>query len=104
MVGKLFRESFGEHDELPNLENPKGQLQEFLQATSPEPPQYETISSAGPDHNRTFECAVFHSGLELARGTGRSKKLAESAAALGALKHLREQSAPVAAEKIGVGS
>lgn len=92
LVGKLFRESFGELDELPNLENPKGQLQEFLQTTSPEPPQYETLSSAGPDHNRTFECAVFHGGAELARGVGRSKKLAESAAALGALHLLKSRS------------
>jgi ribonuclease-3 len=89
LVGRMFRESFGELDELPNLDNPKGQLQEFLQATSPDPPRYETISSAGPDHNRTFECAVLHLGMELGRGIGRSKKLAESAAALAALHRLR---------------
>jgi dsRNA-specific ribonuclease len=33
--------------------------------------------------------AVSHEGVELARGIGRSKKLAESAAALAALQHLK---------------
>lgn len=75
--------------ELPNLENPKGDLQEFLQATSPEAPRYEVLETEGPDHNRTFRCAVLHGGVELARGEGRSKKAAESHAALLALQRLK---------------
>jgi len=76
-------------EELPNLDNPKGDLQEFLQATSPEAPRYELIETEGPDHNRTFRCAVLHGGVELARGVGRSKKAAESHAALLALQRLK---------------
>ena len=38
-----------------------------------------------------FECAVLHDGVELARGRGKSKKAAESDAALAALKKLREE-------------
>ena len=37
-----------------------------------------------------FECIVQHDGVELARGSGKSKKAAESEAALAALKKLRE--------------
>ena len=74
----------------PDLENPKGELQELLQARSPHAPQYQTISATGPDHDRVFECTVHHEGVELARGTGKSKKSAESDAALAALKNLRE--------------
>lgn len=90
VILQLFRDGFGELVELPNLINPKGELQEFLQAKSPEPPHYEQISVSGPDHVRLFECAVYHGTLELARGLGRSKKLAESAAALEALRRLKE--------------
>jgi ribonuclease-3 len=83
-------------DPIPILENPKGELQEFLQARSSEAPQYRVISASGPDHDRMFECTVHHGGIELARGAGKSKKAAESEAALAALKKLREQtSSPV---------
>ena len=81
---------------IPILENPKGELQELLQADSDEAPQYQVVSSSGPDHDRIFECTVHHAGVELARGSGKSKKAAESEAALAALKKLREQ--PMAAE------
>ncbi len=89
LVLSQFRNLFGELGELPNLENPKGELQELLQANSPNPPGYEQISVEGPDHDRRFECAVYHGGVELARGNGRSKKLAESAAALVALQKIK---------------
>lgn len=71
------------------IENPKGELQEWLQAKSPDAPVYQLISAAGPDHDRNFICAVLHDGKELAQGTGKSKKAAESDAALAALKLLR---------------
>lgn len=86
-----FSRAFGEINQLPVLENPKGELQEFLQSKSSEAPQYQVASATGPDHDRIFECIVRHGGLELARGTGKSKKAAESEAALAALAKLREQ-------------
>jgi ribonuclease-3 len=89
VVLNLYREVLGELEVLPNLANPKGELQELLQSTSPEPPRYELKSSSGPDHNRSFECAVSHLGAELGRGFGRSKKTAESAAAQAAMDRLR---------------
>ncbi len=78
---------------LPDIENPKGELQELLQSRSPEAPHYHVVSTTGPDHDRVFECTVQHGGVELARGRGKSKKAAESDAALAALKQLREGSA-----------
>jgi ribonuclease-3 len=88
-VLRCFQEDLGEWTEIPNLENPKGELQELLQANSPEAPQYELISTSGPDHDRIFESIVRHCGNEIGRGTGKSKKAAESEAALAALKTLR---------------
>jgi ribonuclease-3 len=75
---------------IPILENPKGELQELLQSDSAEAPHYNVVSATGPDHDRIFECTVHHGGAELARGQGKSKKAAESEAALAALAKLRE--------------
>jgi ribonuclease III len=86
-----FQEAFGGLSVIPILENPKGELQELLQAGSAEAPQYHVVSATGPDHDRIFECTVHHAGVELARGQGKSKKAAESEAALAALAKLREK-------------
>ena len=86
-----FQAAFGGLLVIPILENPKGELQELLQSVSPEAPQYSVASATGPDHDRIFECTVHHRGAELARGQGKSKKAAESEAALAALAKLREK-------------
>jgi ribonuclease-3 len=77
----------------PGEVNPKGELQERLQAESTEAPEYRVENATGPDHDRVFECAVYHRGAVLGRGHGKSKKLAETEAAIAALKRL-ETSAP----------
>ena len=79
------------NDDLPSLEeeplevNPKGQLQEILQTISPRSPVYELISQDGREHEKTFSVQVSWENRVLGRGTGRSKKQAETAAALSAL-------------------
>ena len=88
-VLREFAADFSALAEAADIENPKGELQELLQSRSPHAPEYEIITASGPDHDRIFECAVRHAGAELARGTGKSKKSAESAAALAALEKLR---------------
>jgi ribonuclease-3 len=90
---KNFQDAFGEQAEIPNLENPKGELQEMLQEKSAEAPRYELLSVTGPDHDRVFECAVWHGSVELGRGKGKSKKAAESEAAVAALRALTPQRA-----------
>jgi len=86
-----FAGAFGELSDIPILENPKGELQELVQSFSSEAPRYHVVSTSGPDHDRVFECTVTHGGVELARGQGKSKKAAESEAAMAALKVLRER-------------
>jgi len=76
---------------LPEIDNPKGELQELLQAASAEAPQYQLVNASGPDHDRMFECSVSHGGVELARGTGKSKKDAETSAAHAAYQKLKER-------------
>lgn len=86
---RCFSESFSSTLGAPNLDNPKGELQERLQATSLTAPKYQLKIATGPDHDRVFESAVSHEDVELARGQGKSKKEAESAAATAALEKLR---------------
>lgn len=65
--------------------NPKGQLQEQLQAISQIPPSYDILSEKGPDHAKHFVASVSWMNQELGRGSGRSKKEAEAQAAQQAL-------------------
>jgi ribonuclease-3 len=84
-----FEAALGALGTIPNLDNPKGDLQEILQSGSAEAPQYRLESTSGPDHDRRFVAAVYHRGMLLGRGEGRSKKAAESEAARAALHQLR---------------
>ena len=72
------------------MQDSKGELQEYLQRDGGEAPTYEIVGQDGPPHDRTFEAAVSRTGRELARGSGRTKKQAEQAAALKALRELKE--------------
>jgi ribonuclease-3 len=90
-IVRRFVQEFDGLSTIPVLENPKGELQEWLQAIASEAPEYRVVSATGPDHDRVFECTVLHGGTELARGAGKSKKAAESEAALAALTKLRSQ-------------
>ena len=92
-VLREFKPDFSLLTETSGIENPKGELQELLQSRSPNAPEYRTLSAEGPDHDRDFECAVLHDGVELARGRGKSKRAAETAAAIAALKILVQQAA-----------
>ena len=73
--------------------NPKGELQEHLQAIEPEAPVYRVISESGPDHRRVFQSEVTWRGRLLATGKGKSKKEAEIRAAAEALRNRAWQDA-----------
>jgi ribonuclease-3 len=90
-IMREFHDVFREINALPTIDNPKGELQELLQAATNEAPQYKLESMTGPDHDRVFVCTVHHRGMELGRGSGKNKKEAESQAALMALVKLREK-------------
>ena len=71
----------------PRSSNPKGVLQERLQADG-RMPEYRVIEITGPAHERDFEVAVVIDGVERGRGRNRTKQGAEAAAARMALKSL----------------
>ena len=70
-------------------ENPKSALQEKLQEDGITP-TYKLVETQGPPHDRTFVAQVFAGTQGLARGTGRTKKEAESQAAKSTLARLGE--------------
>jgi ribonuclease III len=84
-VVEAFREQVEEALEHP--EDSKSALQELL-ARRGETVDYTVTDEAGPPHDRTFEVAATVNGDVVGRGTGRSKKDAEQAAARAALHEL----------------
>ncbi len=69
--------------------DPKTRLQEYLQGRGQPLPSYELLGVQGDDHDRLFNvaCRLAHSDL-VAKGSGRSRRKAEQAAAREALARL----------------
>ena len=76
--------------ETPTFTDYKTSLQELVQRHSGQVLSYELVGEEGPDHAKTFRVQVCLNGEPLGRGTGRTKKEAEQAAAANALEALRE--------------
>jgi len=66
----------------------KSQLQELTQSRGQQIPTYHVVETTGPDHSRTFTVEVRLGEVVLGRGSGKSKKLAETQAARSALEQL----------------
>ncbi len=66
----------------------KSQLQEFTQAREQQVPVYRVVEATGPDHAKKFTIEVRIGDTVLAKGTGKSKKMAETEAARSALQRL----------------
>ena len=76
--------------ETPTFTDYKTSLQELVQRHSGQVLSYELVGEEGPDHANTFRVQVCLNGDPIGRGTGRTKKEAEQAAAANALEALRE--------------
>lgn len=73
----------------------KTRVQELVQRTMRVTPVYELVGEDGPAHDRVFTVALKIKDEEFARGSGRSKKIAEQQAAREAMAHARLQSGAV---------
>lgn len=67
----------------------KTTFQEMMQSINSEPIHYELVSEEGPDHCKTFSVELFVGERLAGKGTGKSKKNAEQAAAYDAIMKLR---------------
>lgn len=68
----------------------KTDLQERVQRKPGQTLEYTLCSESGPDHNKTFTMNVLLNGKEIGRGSGRTKKEAEQAAAKCALERMKD--------------
>ena len=68
-----------------DLVDPKTRLQEEMQDEYRESVKYVVIDEKGPAHDKTFFVEVLFNGIVLGKGSGKSKKVAEEAAASDAL-------------------
>lgn len=69
--------------------NHKAMLQEWLQSTGQPLPRYRVVSAVGPDHQKEFTAEALLHDTILGRGTGHSRKAAETTAARSALERLQ---------------
>lgn len=86
LILRLFESEISQMVISPDERNPKGELQEVLQAIHSQAPAYRVISESGPDHRRVFQSEVSWREIILATGKGKSKKDAEARAAAEALR------------------
>ena len=70
---------------LDDLTDSKTRLQEEMQAEHRDSVHYELVNQSGPAHDRTFVVNVLFNDIVLGTGSGKSKKMAEEAAAKDAL-------------------
>ncbi|MCX8530574.1 MAG: ribonuclease III [Rhodoluna sp.] len=87
IIRKLVFPLLEDTDSLRANSDPKTTLQERTQGESKPAPDYVTTHE-GPDHDRTFFSTVSIAGRVVGLGQGRSKKLAETNAAIDALAKL----------------
>jgi ribonuclease-3 len=79
----------------PDLFDSKSRLQEWSQAHRLGIPQYVTIQTSGPDHDRLFEVEVRIDGKVVGRGSGHSKQVAARAAAQAAMDSIDRSSTSI---------
>ena len=89
LVRVVVAEPMAEAERL-GMRDPKSALQERVQAAGGAAPSYRVVSSRGPQHAQVFEVEVLVDGEVCGRGEGRSKRLAERAAANAALVNMKE--------------
>lgn len=69
--------------------DPKSELQEKVQARGLPTPQYIVSSESGPDHDKLFVVDVHIGNKQYGRGKGKSKQIAQQAAAAAGLAHFQ---------------
>jgi ribonuclease-3 len=91
LVRGMVSEGIDRADALSVLD-PKSDLQERVQAQGLPAPVYRVVDVRGAPHEQVFEVEVRVGDRAMARGEGRSKRMAERAAALAALSSIQASS------------
>ncbi len=86
---ELIRGWFAHYMQKERPENPKAQLQEWVQGEPNGHLEYRVLRQEGPSHEPCFQVGVFVAGQLVAQAWGKSKKAAEKQAAVEALQKVR---------------
>jgi dsRNA-specific ribonuclease len=85
------------------LKSPKSRLQEETQRTTGARPAYRILEAVGPDHDKVFRVEVSVAGEVLGMGVGRSRRVAETAAAAEAVEVLAARAREPGDAGVGAG-
>lgn len=88
---RLFADEINSLGDDPWMQNPKGRLQYEAHKLFNAEPEYETISSAGPQHRPQFNVRVSVGDALSADGAGSTKQLAQTAAAVALLALIKDR-------------
>ncbi len=90
VIHRLFKSRLDDLPEEASLKDPKTALQEYLQAQSELPPEYEVLAITGKAHKQHFTvvCRVAARDLEV-EASGSSRRKAEQQAAAAVLEQLQ---------------
>lgn len=91
IVLNLLKEQIFAVSDGTSMRDYKTELQEYVQSRSKNGVKYSIVEERGPDHAKLFIIDVFHEGVLLGKGRGRSKKEAEQNAARDALRFLQSR-------------
>jgi ribonuclease-3 len=78
----IFLPALDDLQNTPLLSNPKGDLQEYAQSHGFEIPEYKTIETSGPEHDRTFTVEVSTCDKQWSGSAGSKREGERKAAAL----------------------
>lgn len=96
LIERLFDELVASPQKLVLGRDSKSELQEFLSANGHSLPEYRLAEEYGPPHDRLFCFQILVNGQLVSEGLGKSKKIAQQAAAAQALEKMRPVAGPVA--------
>ncbi|MDD2897159.1 MAG: ribonuclease III [Desulfuromonadaceae bacterium] len=89
-VERLFEEVAEKPELLILGRDSKSELQEYLSSLDQLPPVYRLAEESGPAHDRLFRFCIYIDDKCVGEGQGKSKKIAQQAAAADTLKILRK--------------
>jgi ribonuclease-3 len=91
LIVKLFDELAAAPHKLILGRDSKSELQELLSLNGHSHPEYLLIDESGPPHDRQFCFQILIDGLPVSEGQGKSKKIAQQAAAAAALEKIQSE-------------
>jgi len=95
LIERLFADLAAEPQSLTLGRDSKSELQELLSVLGASMPEYSLFRESGPPHDRLFHFKVLLDGRCVGEGQGKSKKIAQQAAAAQALGSIRASMGPV---------